>query len=153
MIKYIFVLLLLLPIVSSITIDPDSSEKIGPLCNTGQGIWNTTIDGHKHTFSLRYLNDRGIGTDLIADGTSIYLGHIPCEYPDKVYLSIDNGNKHSINVTYSIEDITPGANLFMIMFLTVTPIVAITGMFVSLTCLSAGLLSSRCLTEDMSGII
>lgn len=130
-----FIILMMLPLASAIMIGPNAHHTIGPLCDGRSAIWNSTLSSNG-TFSLYHLAKNGSTTYSIAI--------IPCDGMDRHSLAIVNRNGHHIDVTYYIDDITPGTNLFMIM----TPLLMATTVIAGLSCLVAGLCVSKFMVGD-----
>lgn len=142
-----FIILMMLPLASAIMIGPNAHHTIGPLCDGRSAIWNSTLSSNG-TFSLYHLAKNGSTTYSIATGTTMFDAIIPCDGMDRHSLAIVNRNGHHIDVTYYIDDITPGTNLFMIMFIIMTPLLMATTVIAGLSCLVAGLCVSKFMVGD-----
>ncbi len=145
----IILLLAILPLTAAVLIPPGHTEKIGPIYKDGITIWDSTFNGRGDKFDLHYIKANGRDGDIITEGAYVLNAVIRASNHDHMFLGIHNPDLNkTIDVTYNLNDISPGPDIFMFLFIVITPLILLVGSVASLCCLGAGLMMSRCMTGD-----
>lgn len=145
----IILLLAFIPLATAVLIPPGHTEKIGPIYKDGVTLWDSKFNGRGDKFDLHYIKANGRDSDWITEGSYILNAVIRASNNDHMFIGIHNPDLNkTIDVTYNLNDISPGPDIFMIMFFIITPVILLVGGVTSFCCLGAGLLMARCMTGD-----